>query len=157
MNTKKIEKEAKVIIIATLTIGIILLGTGVVFSLLGYRILPNNKALIGLSFIPLSVALMYFLKLTKIRRSPEKMRSIIISENDERIAALKNDADAKTLKIIKGLLFMSYMGYTLMVPEDIFETVGWWILLGLFFTTFMLQGILYAEAMIKEKSTEEDK
>ena len=157
MNTKKIEKETKVIIIVILTIGIILLATGVVFSFLGYRVLPNNKALIGVSFMPLGVALIYYLKLTKIRKSPEKMRSIIISENDERIAALKNDADAKTLKIIKGLLFMSYMGYTLMVPEDIFEAVGWWILLGLFFTTFMLQGILTAKAMRKEKSTEEDK
>lgn len=157
MNTKKIEKEAKAIIIVTLTIGIILLVTGVVFSFLGYRILPNNKALIGLSFTPLGVALIYYLKLTKIRKSPEKMRSIIISENDERITVLKNDADAKALKIIKGLLFMSYMGYTLMVPEDIFEAVGWWILLGLFFTTFMLPGILFAKAMIKEKSTEEDK
>ena len=157
MNTKKIEREAKVIIIVTLTIGIILLVTGVVFSFLGYRVLPNNKALIGLSFMPLGVALTYYLKLTKIRKSPEKMRSIIISENDERIAALKNDADAKTLKIIKGLLFMSYMGYTLMVPEDIFEAVGWWILLGLFFATFMLQGILTAKAMKTEKSTEEDK
>lgn len=157
MNTKKIEKEAKVIIFVTLTIGIILLVTGVVFSLLGYRILPNNKALIGLSFMPLGVASIYYLKLTKIRKSPEKMRSIIISENDERIAALKNDADAKILKILKGLLFMSYMGYTLMVPEDIFEAVGWWILLGLFFVTFILQEILYANVLRKGKSTEEDK
>jgi hypothetical protein len=79
------------------------------------------------------------------------MKNIIISENDERIVALKNEADARAFKIIQGAIFLSYMGYTLLVPEDIFEAVGWWILMGLLFIAFISQGILAAKAMKNSK------
>ncbi|KAF0092519.1 MAG: hypothetical protein FD141_703 [Fusobacteria bacterium] len=82
------------------------------------------------------------------------MKNIIITENDERLVALKNEADARAFKIIQGAIFLSYMGYTILVQEDIFEAVGWWILMGLLFIAFMSQGILAARAMKNPKSEE---
>lgn len=70
------------------------------------------------------------------------MRSIIIKENDERLVALNNEADAKTFKILKGALFLTYCGYTFMVPEDVFKSVGWWILLIILLGSLFLQGML---------------
>lgn len=154
MNVEKIVKEAKVNIIIGLVIGFLFLGLGIVFNILEVSFIGNNRALIGLSFIPFSIAIIYFIKLLGIRKTPDKMKNIIITENDERLVALKNEADARAFKIIQGAIFLSYMGYTLLVPEDIFETVGWWILMGLLFIAFMSQGILAAKAMKTPKSEE---
>jgi len=41
-----------------------------------------------------------------------------------------------------------------MVPGDVFESVGWWILLALLFITFIPQGILASIAMKSQKSEE---
>jgi hypothetical protein len=118
------------------------------------KLIKNNKAIVGLSFIPLSVALVYYLKLMRIKKSPYKMREILVNENDERLVALKNEADAKAFRIIQGALFLTYMGYTLMVPEDIFESVGWWILLVLLFVSFISQGVIYSKLMKKDNSND---
>lgn len=154
MGTEKIVKEARMIIIIGIIVGIILLGIGIVFSIMDVSFISNKKAIIGLSFIPLSVAFVYYLKLSIIKKAPHKMKSIIISENDERLVALKNEADAKAFKIIQSAIFLSYMGYTLMVPEDIFESVGWWILMFLLFIAFISQGILASKAMKNSKIEE---
>lgn len=152
MDTKKIVKEAKEIIVVTFVVGITLLLVGIVFTLLDIKLLANNKALIGLSFLPLSVTAIYYFKLRKINKAPQKMRNIIINENDERLLALRNAADAKAFKILQGALFLTYMGYTLMVPADIFESVGWWIILILLFIAFFSQGILQSIVLSKEKT-----
>lgn len=154
MNTEKILKESKAIMLVTFVVGVLLLATGIVFSLLDVTLIKNNRALIGLSFIPLSVGFMYYYKFTQIKKSPSKMKEIIINENDERIVMLKNEADAKAFMIVKGAIFLAYMGYTLMVPEDIFEAVGWWILLVILFITFMSQGLITAMALWKNKANE---
>ncbi|MGB4587663.1 MAG: hypothetical protein WBI17_00310 [Clostridiaceae bacterium] len=154
MNTDKILKESKVIMIVTFIVGVLLLATGIAFSLLEATFIKNNRALIGLSLIPLSVGVMYYFKYTQIKKSPNKIKEIIINEIDERIVNLKNEADAKAFKIVQGLIFLLYMGYTLMVPEDIFEAVGWWILLIILFVSFMAQGLITAMAMWKNKSKE---
>lgn len=142
MNTEKIVKETKLIMIITLVIGLVLLALGISFGLLDINLIKNNRAIVGLSFIPLSVAFVYYIKLTRIKKSPEKMREILVNESDERLVALKNEVDAKAFKIIQGALFLTYMGYTLMVPEDIFESAGWWSLLALLFFSFIAQGIV---------------
>lgn len=142
MNTEKIIKEARMIIVVCLTVGIILLVTGVVFTFIEVSFVPNTRAIIGLSIIPLSVVLVYYLKLNNIKKSPQKMKNIIISESDERLVALKNEADAKTFKLVQAVIFLGYMGYTLMVPEDIFESIGWWIVLVTLMVTFIAQGVL---------------
>ena len=41
-----------------------------------------------------------------------------------------------------------------MVPEDIFESAGWWILMGLLFIAFISQGIFAEIAMKNPKSKE---
>lgn len=142
MNTEKIVKEARAIMVVSIIVGVVLLGAGIIFGIMDVSFVSNKKAIIGLSFIPLSVGFAYYLKLSRIKKSPQKMKNIIISESDERLVALKNEADAKAFKIIQAAIFLSYMGYTLMVPEDIFESVGWWILTVLLFITFMSQAIL---------------
>jgi xanthosine utilization system XapX-like protein len=156
MNTEKIIREYKAIIMVTLVIGLALLAVGTIFTLLNLRLVPNNKAIVGLSFIPLGMALAYWIKLTMIRKSPLKMRDTIINENDERLVSMKNEADAKSFKIIQGALFLAYMGYTLMVPEDIFESLGWWLLLVLLFISFISQAIMSRIISGKANKTDEE-
>lgn len=156
MNTEKIIREYKTIMIATLVVGLVLLAVGIIFTLLNLRLVPNNKAIVGLSFIPLGVALAYWIKLTIIKKSPLKMRDTIINENDERLISMKNEADAKSFKIIQGALFLAYMGYTLMVPEDIFESLGWWLLLVLLFISFISQVIMSKIISGKENTIDEE-
>lgn len=156
MNTDKIIREYKAIIIVTLVTGLALLTVGTIFTLVNFRLLPNNKAIVGLSFIPLGVALVYWIKLTLIKKSPLKMRDTIINENDERLISMKNEADAKSFKIVQGALFLAYMGYTLMVPEDIFESLGWWLLLVLLFVSFISQVIMSKIISGKENTTDEE-
>jgi uncharacterized membrane protein len=151
MNTEKIIKEARIIMLTCLITGLLLLVLGIGFSAMGVSFIQNKKAIIGLSFIPLSVALIYYLKISSIKKTPDKMKSIIINENDERIAALKNEAAAKAFKIVQGAIFISYFGYTLMFPDDIFESVSWWVLMALLLIAFIPHGLLLAAAL---KSTE---
>jgi|GEM_PF-719729 hypothetical protein len=142
MNTEKIIKEARAIMLICLAIGIVLLAAGLVLKIAHLNIISNSKALIGLSFIPLSLAMIYYYKIIMIRKNPQKMREIIINESDERLAALKNEVDAKAFKIIRGAILLAYFGYTFIVPADIFESVGWWIILILLILSFLAQGIL---------------
>ena len=154
MNTEKVIKETKVIMLVMLAIGLTLLSIGIIFSLLDSHLIRNNRAIVGLSFIPLAVAFIYYLKFTQIKHSPLKMRKILVNETDERLVALKNEADAKSFKIIQGILFLTYMGYTLMVPEDIFESTGWWILLVLLFLSFVVQTVIFTVVMRKNSSVD---
>jgi hypothetical protein len=117
------------------------------FEVTDIKLLPNNKAVVALSFFPLGIAFASYIKLQTIKKYPQKMKDIIISENDERLIASKNQADANAFRILQRLLFFSYMGYTLMVPGDIFEAAGWWLITFLLLASLILQGIL------SEKST----
>jgi len=132
------------------------LAVGILFELMDSKLLPNNKAVVALSFIPLAVAFASYVTLQTIKKNPQKMKDVIISENDERLIALKNQADANAFKILQGILFFSYMGYTLMVPEDIFEAIGWWLITFLLLVSFLLQGILSAKSMDKHDSKNDD-
>lgn len=152
LKSQKIIKETKQIFIATVTIGLMMLLTGIIFNILEVNIIKNNKAIIGLSFIPLSLSIFYYVKLIKIMKNPSKMKKTIIAETDERIVASRNEADAKSFRIIQGILFLFYIGYTLMVPEDIFESVGWWMLLLLLIISFGLQSIFSYLEMNKNNS-----
>jgi len=154
MNTEKIVKNAKIMMIVSIGVGILLLILGILFSLTDASFISNNRSLVGLSLIPFSLALVYYIKLSRIKKSPQSMKSIIINESDERLIALKNEADAKSFKIVQATIFLFYMAYTLIVPEDIFESIGWWILLVLLFITFLSQGIL-SYRVLKNQKTEE--
>lgn len=141
MRKEKIVKEAKAIFIVTFVLAIALLAASITLSRLDVNIL-NNKAVGALSLIPFSVAFIYLSKLLGIQRYPQKMRSLIIHETDERLVAAKNEVDAKALKITQATMVFGYMGYTLMIPEDIFEAVGWWLILALTFISFLAQAII---------------
>ncbi|MDI9395752.1 MAG: hypothetical protein QM426_10250 [Euryarchaeota archaeon] len=156
MNTEKIIQETKVIMIVTLVIGLFLLATGIIFDFLDIHIIKNNRAIVGLSFIPLSITLVYYLKLMRIKKTPQKMREILVNENDERLVALKNEVDAKAFRIVQGALFLAFMGYTLMVPEDIFESLGWCILLVLLFVSFISQGVIHTKVSRKDNFKENE-
>ncbi len=147
MNTDKIIKESRIILIISVILGTILFGMGIVFNIMEVNFIANTKSIIGLSFIPFSLALVYYFKISRIKKSPQKMINIITSENDERLIALKNGADSQAFRIIQASIFLSYMGYTLIVPQDIFESVGWWILMMLMLITFISQGLLTAKAL----------
>ncbi|MGI6766272.1 MAG: hypothetical protein ACOX4R_03520 [Lentihominibacter sp.] len=155
MNTEKIIKETKVIIIVALVIGLVLLAVGISFDLLDIHII-DNKAIAGLSFIPLGVAIVYCVKLTQIKKSPQKMREILVNENDERLVALKNEVDAKAFRITQAALFLAYMAYTLIVPGDVFESLGWWLLLVLLFVSFISQGVIHMKVSRKNNSEENE-
>ena len=155
MSTDKVVRESKTIMLVTLVIGVALLATGIIFKLLEVNFLPNNGAIaiIGLSLTPLAVALTYYVKLLGIKKSPQKF---IINEIDERLVALKNEADAKAFLIVQGALFFTYMGYTLMFPKDVFESVGWWILMIVMLISFISQAILRMMNVMGKETPNDD-
>lgn len=150
MNTEKVVKETKIIMGASLIVSIALLAVWIIFSLMDNPPVSNTKALIALSLIPLSVALSYFLKFRRIKKFP----TVMTKEIDERLVAQKNESDALAFKILQGLLFLSYMGYTFIVPEDVFKTIGWWILLVNLLVSFFSQGI-FRQFICKANNKEE--
>ena len=136
MSTEKVVKESKVLITASLLAAVVIWVAW--FLIVSMDMFPlNNNLPIALSLLPLSMAFAYFLKLNRIRQSPKLM----IKEIDERLVAQKNEADAKAFKVLQGLLFLTYMSYTLMVPTDIFNSIGWWALMGLLLVSLFSQGI----------------
>lgn len=141
MNGEKSIKEAKMMMIVSLIVGIVLLTFGLVSRQLDITFISDNKALLALSLLPLSMAFVSFLKLSRIKRSPQKMRSILIKENDERLVAINNEADAKTFKLLQGTLFLAYFGYTFIFPQEVFASAGWWVLLLLLLGSMLVQGI----------------
>lgn len=68
MNTDKVVRESKIIMLVTLVIGVALLATGIIFKLLEINLIPNNMAIIALSLTPLAVALAYYVKLLGIKK-----------------------------------------------------------------------------------------
>lgn len=138
---EKTIKEAKAVIAVSLIAGLLLLAAGLLSKQVDMGWLSANNALLALSLLPLSLAFASFLKLSRIKKSPQKMRSVLIKENDERLVALNHEADSKTLKIVVGALFLAYFGYTFLFPEEVFESAGWWTLLVLLLGTLSLQGV----------------
>ncbi|MCD5325967.1 MULTISPECIES: hypothetical protein [Pontibacillus] len=125
---EKVVKETKWAILILILVSIALLGTWGVVNVYDYN-LVNQSALLALSLIPLSAALASYMKLTKIKKNP----SLMVSETDERLVSQKNEAAAQTLKVLQAVLFFLYLGYTFMIPEDVFTSIVWWLALGLFF------------------------
>lgn len=156
MDSEKVIRDSKLIMIVTLVIGVVLLAAGASFSFMNINIISNNRAIIGLSFIPFGMAFAYYIKMRSIKKSPQKMRSLIINESDERLISLRNEADAKAFKITQGALFLAYMGYTLLLPEDIFEAYGWWLMLIVMFVSFAAKAIMLMIIMSKEQSKNEN-
>ncbi|KYG31762.1 hypothetical protein AZF04_02980 [Alkalihalobacillus trypoxylicola] len=124
VNTIKFLKEKKLTVILLLLVSSVLF---VAWFILETRSITyiNNQVFLALSLIPFSVALVSFLKIFKIKKDPKLM----VLETDERIVAERNEANAKTLKILQVILLLAYLSYTVSNPEDIFKTLGWWVTL----------------------------
>ena len=131
MNTQNLIKKSKLIIKANLIVGTLLFIIGILMILFNINVVPNNKAIIGISFIPFAVAFSKWINLVFINKYPEEMAPSIVSENDERLVAERNLAEATTNRIFRWLLLLVFMGYTLVVPSDVFKTIGWWIVFAL--------------------------
>lgn len=110
-----------------------------------------GKALTGLSLVPAAVGGMLLYKAYRLKKNPEGLRSIIIEESDERLLRLKGEADSRAFTLTRGFIFLIYMGYTLAVPEDIFEAPGWWLIFLIMLMAFFSRGILLMLALDKEK------
>jgi hypothetical protein len=127
---------------ANLIAGILLITAGILLNILNSPLIENKKAIIGLSFIPLGTSLYSWLNIYFIKKFPKGMKPVIVSENDERLVAIRNEADAITFQVLRWALMLVFFGYTFMVPKDIFETPSWWIIFGFYFMSYMLQGVL---------------
>ncbi|MTI94659.1 MAG: hypothetical protein FH749_04100 [Firmicutes bacterium] len=124
---------------ANLLVGMALLAGGLLLDLV-----DNSRALIGLSLIPFGYALGLLINLILIKRNPQGMNPLIIAENDERVMSVRNEADSVTFRGLRWALTLVFLGYTFLVPGDIFEAVGWWITFGFLFAAYMVQGIVFA-------------
>lgn len=155
MKTEKVIRKTKQSMVVTGSIGLVLLLAGIYISVARENIGNLGRGLTGLSFIPLAMAGMYFYKYNRISKDPTSMKSIIIDESDERLSRLRDEAGAKAFRLTKGALFLGYMGYTLLVPEDIFESLGWWILFGCMFLAFVSEGLFLKAGLDRDRESEE--
>lgn len=149
MFTGNILKREKIEFSVNLIIGLILLVTGMTLRTMDISITPNNKALIGVSFIPLATAISKFYRIHSIKKHPKSMNSVIIAENDERLVRQRNESEAITNRIFRRVIYVAFIGYSLVFPSEAFEAVGWWVVLFLFLLAYTLPCIFQFRAASK--------
>ena len=154
MLIKKSREKSVVTLFANLTVGILLVVTGILMFVFDINIIENKKAIIGLSFIPLAAAFVSGFNLIMIKKHLDKMKAIVIAENDERLVAIQNETDATAFRILRWALMLVFFGYTLAIPKDVFESPAWWVVFSFFFMSYVLQGILFK--INYDKSIKED-
>lgn len=142
MNNFSSSKLKKIKIGANLGVGLALIAAGIILRVTDSNIIENTKAVIGLSLIPLGIALYLWLSLIFAKKYPKNMNQMNIMENDERLRAIGYRADSTAFRILRWALMLLYYGYTFMSPDDVFETASWWIVLVFFMLSYLLQGIL---------------
>ena len=146
----------KIKIGANLVVGLALVGVGVYLRVAGSNIIENSRAVIGLSLIPLGIALYLGLSLVFEKKYPKNMNKIHIMETDERLRAINHQADSTTFRVLRWALMLLYYGYTFLTPDDIFESLAWWIVLGFFMLSYLMQGILVKVYSDREKAGAEE-
>jgi hypothetical protein len=133
MDTNAIMKKEKVILALNLIVGVIILVIGIFVDPFGYR-----KTLVGISVVLLGMAGASVIKVFLLKKSP----SALAEEYDERIVAAKNRADAVSLRIIRYILMLVFLFYAFTRPEEIFESLIWWIILVISLLTILLPSII---------------
>lgn len=156
MFIKRSRDKLVVSLFANLTAGVLLMITGILMEVLKINIIENVKAITGLSFIPLASAFTSAYYLHLLKKRPDKMKAIVIAENDERLIAVQNEVDAITFRILRWALVLVFFGYTLAVPKDVFESAAWWTIFVFFFMSYMIQSILFTVKYGKKQKNEED-
>lgn len=143
MTVERYTHTKRTLVIANLAVGLALLLTGILLKKYDINVVQNPKAVIGLSFIPLGIALSAFINIIFVKRYPKAMNAVIISENDERLTAIRNEADSKTFRILRWALLFVFFGYTFSVPTDVFEAPGWWTVFAFLFLSYVLPAIFF--------------
>lgn len=156
MNIEKNRKRLQTDLLANLAIGAVLLAAGILARATGLWGLENPKALVGLSFIPIALAFMKWFQLHRLKRHAVEMKPTLIAENDERLIAERNKAEAAAGRILRYLLYLLFLGYTLSTPSVIFETVEWWTLFGLFFLSQALPAFFLTIASVRSQRAGEE-
>lgn len=154
MDISRIIRQKRIEIVANLIAGTMLFGAGLLFTGFKVDIVPNHKAVFALGFIPLSFAFSSWIMLNSIKKHPGEMKEVIISINDERLTAARNEAEAMANRIIRWLLRLAFFGYTLILPADVFTTTGWWLIFTLFCLSYMLP--LITPAFINGKPADDN-
>lgn len=157
MSSFSSSKMTKIKIVANLGVGLALIAAGIVLNVTGSQIIENTRAIFGLSIIPFGIALSLWLSLFYAKKNPKNMNQIHILENDERLKAIRHQADSTTFLILRWVLMMFYFGYTFLAPEDVFENVYWWVVLGFFMLSYILQGVMNKIYSDREIVEEEEK
>lgn len=142
MLLKKSKKKLEFNMYVNLIVGILLIIVGILLNVLNSPLIENKKAIIVLSFIPFGISLYSWINLFFTKKFPKDMKPVIVSENDERLIAIRNEVDAVTFQVLQWALMLVFFGYTFMVPKNIFETPSWWIIFGFYLMSYMLQGII---------------
>lgn len=150
MNKVIYLKNQRLYLGVSLLSGLILLAAALVANV--FDLFDNTRAIVALSFIPFGVAIAIAFNLYLIKKHPRKMNALIISETDERLKAIKNESDSITFRILRWALLFFYLAYTFIVPEDIFEAPGWWIVLAFLLVSYVLQEILFKIMQDKDKN-----
>jgi hypothetical protein len=155
MNIKKSKLRLVSDICINLSVGLLLLIMGILTRVMELHWLENPKAIIGLSFIPLALAASKLFQLSRIKKHASEMEPLLISENDERLVAQRNEAEATSGKILRYLLYLLFLGYTLSTPSAVFDDAGWWMVFGLFFLSQTLPALFLTIASVKERKASE--
>lgn len=156
MLVKKSKKKLIISMYVNLIAGLLLVIAGIMLIVLNSPLIENKKAIIGLSFIPFGISFCSWINLFLTKKYPKDMKPVIISENDERLIAIRNEADSVTFQILQWALMLTFFGYTFMVPKDIFETPSWWIIFGFYIMSYMLQGIILSIYYKRNSKTDND-
>ena len=138
MNKNAVLRSEKMKLAANLIAGLVLMAVGIYWRLQGTALSWNPKALIGLGFIPTAIAIGKAVQLYTFNRHPKESMPVLIAMSDERLQAERNAADAAANRFLTWLLYLLFLGYSLMFPTDVFETPAWWILFALFILATLL-------------------
>lgn len=154
MDTSRIIRQKRMEIRANLVAGVVLLLAGLLLAGFKVQAVPNPKAVFALGFIPLGLAFSSWVMLNGIQKRPEEMKDIIVSINDERLAAARNQAEAAANRVFRWLVCLVFLGYSLIVPGDVFRAIGWWLILVLFCLSYVLP--LVAQILVTRSSDGDD-
>ena len=149
MYTDKIIKREKYELIINIILGVVLLTIGIVFRVMNVHFTENNKAIIGVSFIPFAIAINKLTNIHNIKKHPKSMSTVIVAENDERLIMQRNEAEAISNRIFRWVIYLVFIGYSLMLPSEAFEATGWRAVLLLFLLSYILPCFFYYKTNAK--------
>ncbi len=129
MDKRSVKNTGKGFFLVNLILGIAFLTAGVLIDSLTY-----SKALVAISLIPFGLAVSLLYKMIRIRKDPYAL----VEDQDERVVADRNRADALSLRIIRYISMLGFFIYTFTRPPEIFESLAWWIITVTYLLSILL-------------------